>query len=60
MPDHGGFALIGDPHSGQVVRPQTASFHRLLNHILRAAPDLFRVVLYPAWLGIDLFVFFLS
>ena len=34
--------------------------HGLLHDVLGVAPDFVRVVLDPAWLGIDLFVLFLG
>ena len=57
VPDHRGLALVGDADRCQVVRRQIGFRQTALDHILRARPDLQRVVLDPAGLRVDLLVF---
>ena len=60
VPDHSGFALVGDSDRSQIFRPQPASFHCFLDDTIRAPPNFFWIVLDPSRLGINLLVLFLS
>ena len=60
VPEHGGFALVGNADGRQVVRRNAGLFHAFGYDLLRAKPDFSGVVLDPAWLRIDLLMLFLS
>ena len=60
VPYDGGLALVCDSDRGQVLWLKAAFRHRLRDHLARVLPDIFRVVLNPSWLGINLFVFLLG
>src|SRR4029077_19323127 len=53
LPDHGGFALVGDADARDLVGLDPALLHRALDDALRLLPDLHRVVFDPSRLGID-------
>jgi len=54
VPQHRGLALVGDAQRGDVVGLQAGFGEHLARGVELAAPDLARVVLDPAGLGIDL------
>ena len=58
VPDDCRLALVGDAQRGDVAR-RRRPVERPSDHLLRALPDLHRVVLDPARLGIDLLVLLL-
>ncbi len=60
VPQHGSFALVGDPDGRQIARLEVRLLHGFGDHLLRAEPDLVGIVFHPAGLGIDLFVFLLG
>src|SRR5690348_15382180 len=59
VPDHSRFALVGNTDSGKVGLLQLRGCHRTLDHTRGFPPDLIRIVLDPAGLGINLLVLFL-
>src|ERR1039458_1046335 len=59
VPDDRGLALVRNSNRRQIRGLQRGSLHGVVNHILRATPNLLRIVLDPAWLRIDLLVLFL-
>ena len=56
VPDHGRLALVGDADRLDVTRLDVGVGHRAVDHAPRVLPDLGRVVLDPARLGVDLLV----
>ena len=54
VPDHGGFALVGDADGGEIAGAEVLGLHRFADDLLRAAPDLGGIVLDPAGPGINL------
>ena len=54
VPDDGGFALVGNAHRADVGRLEARLGQRLFGGAQLGAPDLARVMLYPARLRIDL------
>ncbi len=59
IPHHGRLALIRHADGGNIFRGDVAFDERASNDLLRARPDLNRVVLDPAGLGVNLIVLFL-
>ena len=60
VPDHCSFALIRNADSCQIFCGEILSLESFADHFLRAGPDLVRVMLHPARLGINLLVFLLG
>src|SRR5262249_10115750 len=60
VPDHRGLALVGDTERGDVVLARAGLLDGLVDHLLAAGPDLLRIVLAPARLGIDLLMLLLG
>ena len=54
VPDHGGLALVGDADGLDVARGQPGLGDGLAGGGELRLPDFFRVVFYPAGLGVDL------
>ena len=60
VPDDGGLALVGDADGGEIAGHEAALLERVGDDFAGAAPDLIGVVLHPAGLRKDLFVFLLG
>src|SRR5262249_54918483 len=56
----GGFALVGDADRGEVLRTQIRAGHGLRHNFACALPDLFRIVLHPSRIGVNLLVLLLA
>jgi hypothetical protein len=56
IPDHRGFALIGDADCGDVFRAQTGFSHGAGGRIRGVSPNFHGIVLHPAGPRIDLLV----
>ncbi len=59
LPDDGGLPLVGHADGGDVRGACPGLLQAALDHVLRAGPDLHRIVLDPAGLGVNLFMLFL-
>jgi hypothetical protein len=59
VPNHGGFALVGNTHSRQVITSQTCLCQSYTYHLPGIRVDLVGVMLNPALLLVMLFVFHL-
>ena len=56
VPHHGGLALVGDAHGGEVLAGQLGLGERVRHAAAGVAPDLLGIVLHPARTGEDLLV----
>jgi len=59
LPHDGGLALVGDAASRDFGEGNIGSVQRAANDVKHRVPNLKRVMLHPAWSGVDLGVFFL-
>ena len=57
IPQDGGLALVGDANARNVSGVHAALGDHLVHHAVLAGPDLHRVVLHPALMGVDLLKF---
>jgi hypothetical protein len=54
IPDHGRLALVGDPDSRDVTPTDPRTLESGSHHLLRAFPNLHRIVFDPSRLRVDL------
>ena len=60
VPDHGGFALVGNADGGNIMRLEFGIDAGQRNDFEGIFPDFFGIMFHPAGLGINLLVFFLG